>query len=290
MGSALVPEGLKPAEDRQIMKVLGKNKTLFCAAGILCGLLLTALGAPYLAPYDHLAIDLDHVKEPPSLGHPCGTDTLGRDILSRIIYGSRFSLLIGLSATLLSLSLGLLVGLTAGYFGGRLDTVCTILTDLFLAFPSLLLAIGISILMPPGLLSTIIALCLVGWASFARLFRGMVFSLRENMFIDAARAVGCSPLRIVFRHILPHCIPLAIIAASLKIGAFILSESALSFLGLGVQPPLPTWGSMVSLSRSYLPSAPWMVLFPGGAIAVTVFIFNLLGDTLRDRIDPNLRV
>jgi peptide/nickel transport system permease protein len=262
-------------------------KFVLAAAALLVGI---ALCAPLVAPYDPVAIDLDCIKQPPGYPHVFGTDTLGRDILSRVIHGSRISLLIGLSATVLSLGLGLCAGLASGYFGGRVDTALTVIIDLFLAFPSLLLAIAISVLLPPGLLSTVCALCIAGWASFARLFRGMVLSFKENLFVEAARAIGCSHGRIVFVHLLPHCIPLALVAASLKVGSFILAEAALSFLGLGVQPPTPAWGSMISLYRSYLPSAPWMVLFPGGAIAVTVVLFNCIGDMLRDKLDPRMRV
>ncbi len=263
---------------------------LAISGSIIALLIVCALFAPLLSPYNPLAIDLDQLKQPPSLSHWCGTDTIGRDILSRVIYGSRYSLLIGISATVFSLIVGLLSGLAAGYCGGKTDACFTMLTDLFLAFPSLLLAIGISVILPPGLLSTIIALGAVGWASFARLFRGMAYSLKESVFVDAARAVGCSPPRILFIHMLPHCIPMAIVAASLKVGGFILAESALSFLGLGIQPPVPTWGSMVSLHRAYLPSAPWMIFFPGCAIALTVFVCNMFGDSLRDRLDPDLKI
>ena len=267
-----------------------KNKTLL-VSGTIIGLLLAAvICAPALAPCDPFAINLDAAKLPPGGGHLFGTDTLGRDILSRVLWGGRVSLLIGVAATLLSLGAGLCAGLMAGYFGGKIDMAFMVVVDLFLAFPSLLLAIGISVIMPPGLPATVIALGAVGWASFARLFRGLALSFGENIFIDAARAIGCSHLRIIAVHILPQCAPLVLIAASLKVGSFILAESALSFLGLGVQPPDPTWGSMVSLYRNYLPSAPWMVIFPGGAIALTVLAFNLFGDALRDRIDPKLKL
>ena len=267
-----------------------KNKTLL-VSGAMIGLLLAAIiFAPVLAPYSPLAISLVSAKLPPGGGHLFGTDTLGRDILSRVLWGGRVSLLIGVAATLVSLGVGLVTGLMAGYFGGKIDMACTVVIDLFLAFPSLLLAIGISVVMPPGLPATVIALGAVGWASFARLFRGLALSFRGHVFIDAARAIGCSHLRIIAVHILPQCAPLVLIAASLKVGGFILAESALSFLGLGVQPPDPTWGSMVSQYRNYLPSAPWMVIFPGGAIALTVLAFNLFGDALRDRLDPKLKL
>jgi len=260
------------------------------AAGICIGILvLAALAAPLISPCDPLQIDLAHIKEPPGAAHWMGTDRLGRDVLSRVIYGARFSLIISMIATLVSLGLGMLAGLVAGYAGGRIESLADMVIDLFLAFPSLLLAVGISVLMTPGLVSTVIALCLVGWAPFARLFKGMILSLKESSFVEASRAIGCSAPRILFYHLLPHCLPVAIVAASLKVGGFMLSESALSFLGLGVQPPIPTWGNMISLSRSYLPYAPWMVLFPGLAIAVTVTLFNILGDAVRDAVDPKLK-
>jgi peptide/nickel transport system permease protein len=253
-------------------------------------LFIVALAAPLITPFDPLAINLTIVKQSPGPEHLFGTDTLGRDIFSRVIFGARTSLLIGLSATALSLLIGLLAGMLGGYIGGGTDTCITIITDIFLAFPSLLLAIAISVLLPPGLLSVTLALCLVGWASFARLFRAMVISLKERSFVEAARAMGCSHLRIMTRHLLPHCLPIVMIAATIKVGGFILAESALSFLGLGIQPPEPTWGAMISLYRNYLPSAAWMIFFPGMAIALTVFAFNIFGDCLRDKLDPNLRV
>jgi peptide/nickel transport system permease protein len=266
-----------------------QNKTILAAGACIVLLALAALAAPFISPYDPLQIDLAHIKEPPGAAHWMGTDRLGRDVLSRVMYGARFSLGISIIATLVSLGLGMLAGLVAGYAGGRIESIAAMVIDLFLAFPSLLLAVGISVLMPPGLASTTIALCLVGWAPFARLFQGMVLSLKQRSFVEAGRAIGCSAPRILFYHLLPHCLPIAIVAASLKIGGFMLSESALSFLGLGVQPPLPTWGNMISLSRSYLPYAPWMALFPGLAIAVTVMLFNILGEAVRDAVDPKLK-
>jgi len=266
------------------------NPTL-CISGLIIALLCgTALAAPLIAPFDPLAINLESVKQGPGFEHLCGTDTLGRDIFSRVVFGARTSLLIGLSATALSLLIGLFAGMLAGYVGGKVDACITIITDIFLAFPSLLLAIAISVLLPPGLLSVTLALCLVGWASFARLFKAMVISLKERSFVEAASAMGCSHLRIMARHLLPHCLPVVMIAATIKIGSFILAESALSFLGLGIQPPEPTWGAMISLYRNYLPSAAWMIFFPGMAIALTVFAFNIFGDCLRDKLDPNLRI
>jgi ABC-type dipeptide/oligopeptide/nickel transport system permease subunit len=207
-----------------------------------------------------------------------------------MVYGARISLSVGIVSAFVSLLIGTFFGLVAGYFGGRTDAVLLQLFDVFLAFPSLLLAIGISAVMPPGLASAMLAITLVGWAGFARLVRGITLSLKEQTYVEASRALGAAPARILYRHILPNAIPLLLVAGSLRVGGFILLEAALSFLGLGVQPPTPTWGSMISLNRSYINSAPWMVIFPGLAISITVISFNLLGDFLRDKLDPRMQV
>ncbi len=259
------------------------------AAVVLALLLITAVFAPLLAPYDPTTMDLDSLRQPPGKAHLLGTDSKGRDILSRMIYGARISLAVGIAASFLSLCIGIFFGLIAGYFGGKTDTVLSQFFDVFLAFPSLLLAIGISAVMPPGLTSAMLAITLVGWAGFARLVRGITLSLKEQTYVEASRAVGASSARTLYRHILPNALPLIIVAGSLRVGGFILLEAALSFLGLGVQPPTPTWGSMISLNRAYINSAPWMVIFPGLAISVTVIAFNLLGDFLRDKLDPRMQ-
>jgi len=256
---------------------------------VLAVLVLTAFIGPFLVSHDPLAIDLDSLRRPPGRDHLLGTDSIGRDILSRIVHGARISLAVGISATLLSLGIGVVFGLFAGYFGGRTDLVLSQVFDIFLAFPSLLLAIGIGAVMPPGLSSAMLAITLVSWAGFARLVRGMTLSIKEQTYIEASRAIGASTGRVLFRHILPNALPLLLVAGSLRVGGFILLEAALSFLGLGVQPPAPTWGSMISLNRMYINSAPWMVIFPGLAISVTVISFNVLGDYLRDRLDPRFR-
>jgi peptide/nickel transport system permease protein len=235
-------------------------------------------------------VDLDHLKEPPGKEHFLGTDSKGRDVLSRVVTGSRISLAVGLVASALSLFIGIFFGLIAGYFGGKTDAVLLQFFDIFLAFPSLLLAIGISAVMTPGLVSAMLAITLVGWAGFARLVRGITLSLKEQVYIEASRALGAKPFRILYKHILPNALPLILVAGSLRVGGFILLEAALSFLGLGVQPPTPTWGSMISLNRSYINTAPWMVIFPGLAISITVISFNILGDFLRDKLDPRMQV
>ena len=265
------------------------NLPVLLALLLLAMLVLMALVGPYLASHDPLAIDLDNLRQPPGRTHLLGTDNIGRDILSRIIAGARISLVVGVVASLVSLCIGTFFGLIAGYFGSRTDLVLSQVFDVFLAFPSLILAIGISAVMPPGLYSAMLAITLVSWAGFARLVRGMTLSLKEQAYVEASRAIGATTGRILFRHILPNALPLLLVAGSLRIGGFILLEAALSFLGLGVQPPTPTWGSMISLNRSFINSAPWMVIFPGLAISLTVIAFNILGDFLRDKLDPRLQ-
>jgi len=254
--------------------------------------LMALIGPPLIShfSYDPLAMDLDNLKQPPGKAHFLGTDSKGRDILSRLVFGARISLAVGTLASALSLSIGIVFGLIAGYFGRKTDAALSQVFDVFLAFPSLLLAIGISAVMPAGLFSAMLAITLVGWAGFARLVRGITLSLKEQTYVEASRALGASTPRILIRHILPNALPLILVAGSLRVGSFILLEAALSFLGLGVQPPTPTWGSMISLNRAYINSAPWMVIFPGLAISITVISFNILGDYLRDRLDPRMQV
>ena len=272
------------------LKDLTDNAPALVAAILVILLVLTAIAGPYLAPQDPLAMDLDSLKQPPSKAHLLGTDSKGRDVLSRVVAGTRISLSVGIFAALFSLAIGIFFGLVAGYFGGRTDALLSQMFDIFLAFPSLLLAIGIGAVIPPGLVSAMLAITLVGWAGFARLVRGITLSLKEQTYVEASQALGAKPARILYRHILPNALPLLLVAGSLRVGGFILLEAALSFLGLGVQPPTPTWGSMISLNRAYINSAPWMVIFPGLAISITVISFNILGDFLRDKLDPRMRM
>lgn len=258
----------------------GMNKLI---AAFLVVIISASVFAPMLTPYDPNEINLDELRQPPDLRHPFGTDSKGRDVLSRVLYGGRISLSVALTSALLSIGIGLLAGLIAGYAGGRTDTVIMLIVDFILAFPSLLLAIGISVIMTPGIYTVMIAISFVGWASFARVIRGQVLSLRSSPFIEAARAIGCGNRRIIFVHLLPQCIPLCLVMMGLKLGGYILTEASLSFLGLGAQPPSPSWGAMISSSRAFIVSAPWVVLFPGLAITVSSLCFNLLGDMLGDR-------
>ena len=272
------------------IKDLTSNKPALIAVVLLVLLVLTAIVGPSLVSYAPDAMDLDSLRQPPGKAHLLGTDSKGRDILSRVVSGARISLSVGILASALSLCIGIFFGLISGYFGGKVDAFFSQVFDIFLAFPSLLLAIGISAVMPPGLTSAMLAITLVGWAGFARLVRGITLSLKEQTYVEASQALGASSARIFYRHILPNALPLILVAGSLRVGGFILLEAALSFLGLGVQPPTPTWGSMISLNRAYINSAPWMVIFPGLAISITVISFNILGDFLRDKLDPRMQV
>jgi len=276
--------------DNFTLKDLMRNKPALIASFVLIALAFTAIVGPFLVHYDPLSMDLDSLRQPPSAKHLLGTDSKGRDILARLVYGARISLSVGILASCLSLGIGIFFGLIAGYFGGRIDAVLSQFFDIFLAFPSLILAIGISAVMPAGLTSAMLAITLVGWAGFARLVRSITLSLKEQTYVEASRALGATSARILSNHILPNALPLIIVAGSLRVGGFILLEAALSFLGLGIQPPTPTWGSMISLNRAFINSAPWMVIFPGIAISITVISFNILGDFLRDKLDPRMQV
>lgn len=251
---------------------------------------ILAVFSSFLSPYDPEKIDLDTIKEPPGIKHPFGTDNKGRDILSRVLYGGRISVSIALIAAFISMFIGLVMGLCSGYLGGKADTAIMAVVDLILAFPSLLLAIGVSIIFPAGVYTVMIAIAFVGWASFARLIRGHVLTLKDAAYIEAAEAIGCSRFRILFVHLMPQCLPIGLVMAGIKLGGYVLTEASLSFLGLGAQPPMPTWGSMVSMNRAYIASEPWMVLFPGIAIAVTALCFNVLGDALRDKYGLKIKM
>lgn len=233
--------------------------------------------------YDPFAIDLESVRQAPGMLHPLGTDTKGRDMLARVLYGGKISIGVALTAALVSAAAGFSVGLLAGYFGGRTDLFLMSIVDFLLSFPSLLLAVAISIVLPPGLYTVMIALAVVGWTSFARLIRGRVLTLRDAPFVEAARAMGCGHLRIIVRHIAPLCGPLCLVMMGIKIGGFVLAEATLGFLGLGAQPPVPTWGSMISAHRAHILTSPWMVIFPGVALSLTAFCFNIVGEALKEK-------
>jgi peptide/nickel transport system permease protein len=252
-------------------------------------LALIALLAPLIAPADPLRQVLSTRLKPPSAQHWLGTDQLGRDLLSRMIYGSRISLLIGTVVVGLAASIGTIVGLIAGYSGGWLDEGLMRLTDVFLAFPALILAMAISGALGPSLTNAMIAIAVVSWPIYARLVRAQVLSLREREYVEAARSLGASPGRIVWQHILPNTLAPLLVQASFDMGSAILSAAGLSFIGFGAQPPTAEWGVMISDGRNYIVTQPWLSLFPGLAILFTVAAFNLIGDGLRDALDPRLR-
>ncbi|MEZ4663276.1 MAG: ABC transporter permease [Caldilineaceae bacterium] len=252
--------------------------------------LVTGLGAPIVNPYDPTTdSNLAESRFAPSLEHPFGTDRLGRDLFRRVVHGTRISLLIGFVVVFVAGAIGTVLGLMAGYFGHATDTIIMRLMDILLAFPGILLAIAIVAVRGAGVLNTIIAVAVVGIPGYARVVRSMVLSLRERDYVDAARMIGVSNTRIMFIHILPNSLSPIIVQMTLGVGGAILFAAALGFLGLGVQPPAPEWGAMISDGIPFLRQSPHLVFFPGMAIVLTVLGFNLLGDGLRDALDPQLR-
>jgi peptide/nickel transport system permease protein len=244
------------------------------------------MAAPWAVPFDPASQELSLRLERPSLRHPFGLDELGRDILSRVLAGARISLFVGLTVVGISSTLGILLGSTAGYFGGWLDDVISRSIDVLLAFPGILLAIALVAVLGPSLTNVVMALSLIGWVGYARLVRGQVLKARELEFVQAARALGAGTFRVLFRHVVPTALPAVMVQATLGMAGAILSEASLSFLGLGVQPPTPSWGTMLNGGRLHLLDAPHLTIFPGAAIAALVLGFNFLGDGLRDALDP----
>lgn len=265
---------------------LRKDRGAMAGMVILILFVITAIMAPVISPYDPMAQNLQEGLRPPSIHHPFGQDKLGRDILSRVIFGSRVSLKVGLIAVTVSLIIGTLLGSWAGFASGAVDHIITRLIDIVMAFPGILLALAVMAVLGPSLNNVILALCLVSWVGFARLARGQVLSIKERDYIQAAKAVGASPLRLLFVHIFPNIISPLLVEATFGIGSAIVAEAGLSFLGLGVQPPTPSWGSMLNEGRQFMMQAPHMTIFPGLAIMLVVMAINFLGDGLRDAIDP----
>ena len=265
------------------------KRWLYAGTTILVLIIIAALFAPVLAPRDPARQDLEQDLLTYSRSHPLGTDKLGRDILSRTIYGGRVSLSVGIATVTLSLAIGLAIGSLSGYAGGWVDQLLMRLVDLLLAFPGILLAIAFTAVLGPGLHHVVIALCLIGWTGYARLVRGEILALREREFVQAAQALGCKPYRVVVRHLLPNLLPPLLIQATFGLAAAIIAEGSLSFLGLGVEPPTPSWGAMLNEGRQFLLVAPHLTAYPGLAIMITVLGLNLLGDALQDLLQPRRR-
>lgn len=273
----------------QILHMFKTNKIATVSAIIILLFIVTAIFAPLVAPYNPNAQVLADRLQDPSAKHLLGTDEFGRDVLSRMIYGSRISLLVGLLPTTISMTIGTALGLIAGYKGGRTDYYIMRLADVLLAFPSLLLAMLIAYTIGKGLLTIFIALSFVSWAGTARVVRSLTLSLREKEYVEAAVSIGVSKNKIILRHLLPNCIPTLIILFTMNVPGNILSESSLSFLGVGAQPPSTSWGLMVYRSKKYLSKTPIATLAPGVAVLILVMAFNFLGDALRDAIDPYMK-
>ncbi len=268
-------------------RMLRENRLAVISALVILLFVLAAIFASLLTPYSFDEMDLMNRLSPPSKIHLLGTDEGGRDILTRLLYGARVSLMVGIIPTILSMLIGAALGAVAGFFGGRTDAVIMRLADIMLAFPSMLLAMVIMYVLGDGLINVFLTLALVNWASVARIVRSETLHLKESEYVEAARAIGVGRPRIILRHILPNCVPTLIVLFTLNVPSAILTESSLSFLGLGIQPPSASWGLMVNTGRQFLYNAPWLSLVPSAAIMLIVLAFNFLGDGLRDVLDPH---
>ena len=277
---------------RESLYLIARNKLSLTALIILVLLIVGALLAPYIIPYPEDLADATHTQiklQAPSLKHLMGTDELGRDIFSRVVYGARVSLSAALAAVGLSLVIGIPLGAIAGSFGGWVDNLIMRITDVFLSFPPLLLAIAMVAVMGSSLNNAILAIALSWWPWYTRLIRGQAISVKERKFVQAAETIGTGRMKIIFKNIIPNCISPVIVQASMDIGGVILTVASLSFLGLGAQLPTPEWGLMISMGRRFFPDSWWYCIFPGLAIFVTVLCFNLLGDAIREILDPKTR-
>jgi len=266
-----------------------KNKLALAGCGIILLLIAVSILAPLLAPYDAGAIDLKNVLDPPSLKHWFGTDQLGRDVFSRMIWGARISLLVGFVATGLAIVIGTILGAVSGYYGGWVDAVIMRFVDIMLCFPTFFLILAVIAFLGPSIWNIMIVIGLTSWMGVTRLVRADFISLRERDFVRAARAIGAGDARIIFLHVLPNAMASILVTATLGIAGAILTESALSFLGIGVQPPMPSWGNILTAGKDNIDIAWWLSLYPGLAILITVVGYNLLGEGIRDASDPRLK-
>lgn len=286
--SSLVAQPTASSPGRQFGRRLGRKPRAVVGAAMIAAMTISAVFAPVIAPYDPAEQRFTSLLQGPSAAHPLGTDELGRDTLSRVIYGARVSLQVGIIAVGLSLLIGGCLGLVSGYAGGTVDSIIMRTMDGLLAFPALVLALAITAMLGPSLRNAMIAIGVTGVPSFARLVRGQVLAVRDLEYVQAAQSVGAGHGRIMLRHVLPNTTAPIIVETSIAVPAAILAEAGLSFLGLGVQPPTPSWGAMIDTAQGYMQREPWIAIAPGGAILITVLAFNFLGDALRDALDPRL--
>jgi peptide/nickel transport system permease protein len=294
MLNAATTEGKAPKIKRQgefvvVARRLSKNPSAVIGLVVAVLLALMAILAPLIAPYPYAKQDLMHTRAAPSRQHLFGTDELGRDILSRIVWGSRFSLSIGVLAVAVGTSIGMFFGAITGYFGGTVDNLIMRLMDVFQSIPGILLTITISVVLGPGFLNSVLALSVGGIPMACRLTRAAILGIRHQEYLEAATSINASTARIILRHVIPNSFAPVLVSATMMIGNIIMAASMLSFIGLGIQPPTPEWGSMIAGGRSLIRSCPWMVTFPGIFIMLTVLAFNMFGDGLRDALDPKLK-
>jgi peptide/nickel transport system permease protein len=275
-----------PAPRADAWKRLVRRPAAAAGLFVIVVFVVTALLAPWIAPYDPIATSFSTVRKAPSALHWFGTDEIGRDVLSRVVFGARASLLAGVVSVVISLSIGVPIGLVAGYAGGRTDMLISRMTDALLACPFLILAIALAAFLGPSLSNAMIAIGISATPVFIRLTRGTTLAVKAEDFILAARAIGNAPWRVALRHVLPNIVPPLLVQATLAIAAAVIAEASLSFLGLGQQPPQPSWGSMLNTAKNYIDNAPWMAIWPGVSIFLLVLSFNLVGDGLRDALDP----
>lgn len=273
-----------------LLREIARQPLALTGLVIILAISLCAILAPFIAPYDPFEVNFRSRLRPPSLAHPFGTDAMGRDVLSRVLYGAQISLRVGFIVVIIAFPLGSILGAIAGFYGGVLDEIIMRITDVFLCIPGLVLAMAIAAALGPSIQNVLLALVVVWWPWYTRIVRSVILSLREQDFVAAARAIGASNRRIVLKHLLPNAIAPAFVNATLDMGFVILNAAGLSFIGLGAQPPSPEWGAMLSTGREVLREAWWVATFPGLAILLTVLSFNLLGDAFRDILDPRLRM
>ena len=271
-----------------IWKRVKNNRTAVIGLSVILAIAVLAIGAPLFAPYDSSAIDVDNTLAAPNWSHPLGTDELGRDILSRMIWGSRVSLKVGFVAVGIAISIGIFIGALAGFYGGIIDSLLMRFVDMMLCFPTFFLILAVIAIVEPSITTIMIVIGLTSWMDVSRLVRAEILTLKERDFVLAAKAVGARDFRVIFRHILPNALSPVFVSATLGVAGAILTESGLSFLGLGVQPPDPSWGNILYSGKDYILTAWWLSVFPGLAILISVLCYNLVGEGLRDALDPRL--